>query len=142
MLAELIAAVQGRRVSARELVTLALERIDRLNPALNAVIVVRAEEALAEASALDERIAAAEMVGPFAGLPLLVKDNEDAAGLPTTFASLLRADAPPAEEDCDVVGRLRDAGAIVVGKTNLPEFAFEGFTSNRVAAPSQSLRRG
>jgi Asp-tRNA(Asn)/Glu-tRNA(Gln) amidotransferase A subunit family amidase len=132
MLAELAAAVQGRRVSARELVTLALERIDRLNPALNAVILVRGDEALAEATALDERIAAAEKVGPFAGLPLLVKDNEDAAGLPTTFASLLRADASPAEEDCDVVGRLRDAGAVVVGKTNLPEFAFEGFTSNRL----------
>ena len=138
MLAELLAAVQGRHVSARELVTLALERIDRLNPALNAVILVCAEEALAEAVALDEGIAAAEKVGPFAGLPLLVKDNEDAAGLPTTFASLLRADAPPAEEDCDVVGRLREAGAIVVGKTNLPEFAFEGFTSNRLVGTTRN----
>ena len=132
MLAELAAAVRERRASARELVTLALERIDRLNPALNAVILVRAEEALAEAAALDERIAAGEQVGSLAGLPLLVKDNEDCAGLPTTFGSLLRADAPPAEEDCEVAARLRAAGAIVVGKTNLPEFAFEGFTSNRL----------
>ena len=132
MLAELAAAVRERRASARELVTLALERIDRLNPALNAVILVRGEEALAEAAALDDRIAAGEQVGSLAGLPLLVKDNEDCAGLPTTFGSLLRADAPPAEEDCEVVARLRAAGAIVVGKTNLPEFAFEGFTSNRL----------
>jgi len=59
-----------------------------------------------------------------------VKDNEDCAGLPTTFGSLLFADAAPAAADCDVVGRLRAAGAVVVGKTNLPEFAAEGFTSN------------
>ena len=132
MLAELAAAVRERRVSAHELVTMALERIDRWNPALNAVILVRADEALAEAAAVDERIAGGDEVGPLAGLPLLVKDNEDCAGLPTTFGSLLRIDAAPAEEDCEVVARLREASTIVVGKTNLPEFAFEGFTSNRL----------
>jgi Asp-tRNA(Asn)/Glu-tRNA(Gln) amidotransferase A subunit family amidase len=61
-----------------------------------------------------------------------VKDNEDVIGLPTTFGSRLHADALPAERECEVVARLRAAGAIVVGKTNLPEFALEGFTSNRL----------
>jgi Asp-tRNA(Asn)/Glu-tRNA(Gln) amidotransferase A subunit family amidase len=126
-LAELAAAVRERRVSAQELIELSLERIERLNPPLNAVILVR-EGAVEEARAFD----AGERVGPLAGLPLLVKDNEDCAGLPTTFGSLLRADAPPAVEDCESVERLRAAGAIVVGKTNVPEFAFEGFTSNRL----------
>jgi Asp-tRNA(Asn)/Glu-tRNA(Gln) amidotransferase A subunit family amidase len=126
-LAALAAAVRERRVPAEELVRRSLDRIERLDPALNAVVLVR-QEAVDEARALD----AGEPSGPLAGLPLLVKDNEDCAGLPTTFASLLHADAPPATEDCEAVERLRAAGAIVVGKTNLPEFAFEGFTANRL----------
>ena len=80
---------------------------------------------------IDARIEAGDDPGPLAGLPLLVKDNEDVAGLPTTFGSLLREHASPAVRDCEAVARLRAAGAVVVGKTNLPEFAFEGFTSNR-----------
>lgn len=132
-LAELGAAVRSRTVSAEELVRTALERIERRNPELNAVVLVR-EEALEEARALDVRLARDEDLGdrPLLGLPLLVKDNEDAAGLPTTFGSLLRADAAPAEADCEEVARLKAAGAIVVGKTNTPEFAFEGFTANRL----------
>ena len=131
-LRRLSGSVRARAVSAEELVGSSLERIDRLNPPLNAVVLVCAEEALAEARALDARIVAGEEAGPLAGLPLLVKDNEDRAGLPTTFGSLLRADAPSADEDCEAVSRLRAAGAIVVGKTNVPEFAFEGFASNRL----------
>ncbi len=132
-LAELAAAVRGRRVSAEELVRTSLERIERLDPGIGAVVRVR-EEALEEARALDAALARGEDPGdrPLLGLPLLVKDNEDVAGLPTTFGSLLRRDAPPAEADCEEVARLRAAGAIVVGKTNTPEFAFEGFTANRL----------
>jgi Asp-tRNA(Asn)/Glu-tRNA(Gln) amidotransferase A subunit family amidase len=129
-LAGLASAVRERRVSAVELVTRSLDRIQRLDGPVNAVVRIRADEALAEAATLDA--AAGDVLGPLAGLPLLVKDNEDITGKPTTFGSLLRADAPPAERDCEVVARLRAAGAIVVGKTNLPEFAFEGFTSNRL----------
>jgi len=132
ILARLAQAVRARRVSSEELVRTSLERIDRANPGLNAVIALRPEDAIADARALDARVAAGEDPGPLAGLPLLVKDNEDCAGLPTTFGSLLRADVPPATEDCEAVARLRAAGAIVVGKTNVPEFAFEGFTTNRL----------
>jgi Asp-tRNA(Asn)/Glu-tRNA(Gln) amidotransferase A subunit family amidase len=133
MLAELAGAVRAGRVSARELVERAYERIDRSNGPLNAVIALRpTEEALAEADSVLERVRSGKDRLPLAGLPLLVKDNEDCAGMPTTFGSLLAAGGPPAERDCEEVARLRAAGAIVVGKTNLPEFAFEGFTANRL----------
>ena len=131
-LQELAASVRERRTSAEELVAESLGRIERLDGPINAVVRTRGDEALAEAVAIDARVEAGEDPGALAGLPLLVKDNEDAAGMPTTFGSLLREDAAPAERDCEVVARLRAAGAIVVGKTNLPEFAFEGFTSNRL----------
>jgi Asp-tRNA(Asn)/Glu-tRNA(Gln) amidotransferase A subunit family amidase len=91
---------------------------------------LRAEDALADAVAIDARIARGEEVGPLAGLPLLGKDNDDVAGLRTTFGSRWFADAAPAESDGVSVGRLRAAGAIVIGKTNVPEFCIEGFTDN------------
>ena len=106
---------------------LAIERIERLDGAINAVVALRAEEALAEARALDRAGGAG---GELAGVPVLVKDLEDVAGMRTTMGSFLFADAPPAKADGLVPSRLRAAGGIVVGKTNLPEFASEGFTSN------------
>src|SRR5581483_11494107 len=109
-----------RRVSATELVQEALQRIERHNPALNAVVSLRAEEARDDARALDERIARGEDPGPLAGVPFLVKDMEDVAGMRTTFGSLLFADALP------------------IGKTNLPEFAFAGFTDNRLFGPTRN----
>jgi Asp-tRNA(Asn)/Glu-tRNA(Gln) amidotransferase A subunit family amidase len=129
MLRELAAAVGERRVSARELVETSLERIDRLNPSLGAVIAVR-ERALDDARALDERIAAGSDAGPLAGVPLLVKDMEDVEGMPTTYGSVVFADAPAAVADGLIPRRLWAAGAIVVGKTNQPEFAFAGYTDN------------
>ncbi len=131
-LAALAAAVTEGTVTAEAMVAESIARIDRLDGPINAVVRTRGDGAFADAAAVDARIEAGEAIGPLAGLPLLVKDNEDAAGQPTTFGSLLREDAPPAERDCEAVARLRAAGAILVGKTNLPEFAFEGFTSNRL----------
>ncbi len=130
MIRELADAVRSKRVSSRELVGRALERIEKHDGDLNAVVRVVGDEASKQAAALDERIARGEDVGPLAGVPLLVKDIEDLAGSPTTFGSLLFADAPPADRDGLVPGRLRAAGAVPVGKTNTPEFAVEGFTSN------------
>jgi Asp-tRNA(Asn)/Glu-tRNA(Gln) amidotransferase A subunit family amidase len=123
-------AVARGEVGAAELVRLALDRIERLDGKLNAVVALRAELALEEAEALDRRVAAGEPVGRLAGVPLLVKDMEDVTGMRTTFGSLLFADAPPATSDGLVTERLRAVGAIVVGKTNLPEFAAEGYTAN------------
>jgi Asp-tRNA(Asn)/Glu-tRNA(Gln) amidotransferase A subunit family amidase len=129
-LTELSSAVRERRVSAVEVVRTSVERIERLNPALNAVIATRPEEALAEAEALDARITAGQDAGPLAGVPLLVKDNERLAGMRTTHGSELRRNVPPEETDGLVPGRLRTAGAIAVGKTNVPEFTFAGYTTN------------
>jgi Asp-tRNA(Asn)/Glu-tRNA(Gln) amidotransferase A subunit family amidase len=129
MLEELGTAVRERRVSAEELVRSSLERIDRLNPAIGAVISVR-EQAIEEARALDERVGSGDDPGPLSGIPLLVKDMENVEGVPTTYGSLVFADAPPAAADGLIPRRLKAAGAIVVGKTNQPEFAFAGYTEN------------
>jgi Asp-tRNA(Asn)/Glu-tRNA(Gln) amidotransferase A subunit family amidase len=129
MLEELAAAVRDRRVSAEELVRMSLERIERLNPPLNAVISVR-EQAVNEARELDARIGHGDDPGLLAGVPLLVKDMEDVEGVPSTYGSLVFADAPAAVADGLIPRRLKAAGAIVVGKTNQPEFAFAGFTDN------------
>jgi Asp-tRNA(Asn)/Glu-tRNA(Gln) amidotransferase A subunit family amidase len=117
-------------VSAEEVVRLALDRIDNLNPDLNAVIALRGDESIAEARAMDGGNHPSAELGPLAGVPLLVKDLEDVKGMRTTQGSVLFANAPLAAADGLVPARLRAAGAIVVGKTNLPEFAAEGFTSN------------
>ena len=130
MLQELTGMVRTRTVSARELVERALTRVERHNGALNAVVALRAEEALAEADAVDAAIARGERLGPLAGVPLLAKEVHDVRGMPTTQASLVFADAAPATRDCLHIARLRHAGTIVVGKTNIPEFCFEGFTAN------------
>jgi Asp-tRNA(Asn)/Glu-tRNA(Gln) amidotransferase A subunit family amidase len=137
MLRELAAAARARRVAAAELVEASLDRIERLNEPLGAVIAVR-ERALEEARALDERIARGEDPGPLAGVPLLVKDMEDVQGMPSTFGSLVFADAPPAVADGLVPERLKAAGAIVVGKTNQPEFAFAGYTDNLLYGPTRN----
>jgi Asp-tRNA(Asn)/Glu-tRNA(Gln) amidotransferase A subunit family amidase len=128
MLAELAEAVRARRVSAAELVQMSLERIERLSPALSAVTAVRAEAGMKEAAALDERGAD----GALAGLPLLVKDNTDVAGLVTNFGSQTMLRRPPASRSEVTVERMLAAGAIVVGRTNIPEFAFQGWTDNDV----------
>ncbi|HEY2597007.1 MAG TPA: amidase [Candidatus Dormibacteraeota bacterium] len=120
-------AIASRRVSAEEVVRHALDRIERLDGPINAVVALRADEALAEAKALDRAGGAG---GALAGVPVLVKDLEDVAGMRTTMGSVLFADAPLASVDGLVPSRLRAAGGIAVGKTNLPEFASEGFTSN------------
>ena len=129
-LRELSDEVAARRVGAHELVSESLRRIEKLDPDLGAVVALRTEEALGEAKGLDATLSNGAAPGPLAGLPLLVKDMTDVAGMRTTHGSLAFADAPPATVDALVVTRLRAAGAIVVGKTNLPEFAADGFTSN------------
>jgi len=129
MLRSLRDMVLHRDISAVELVQCALDRITQRDPTLNAVVALRAE-ALADANALDERLRSGLAVGRLAGLPVLVKDVEDVEGLPTTYGSVLHAHDGPANADAHVPARLRAEGAIIVGKTNVPEFAREGYTSN------------
>ena len=101
-----------REVSARELTEVALSRIDEVNPAVNAFVAIDAETALAQARGIDERLARGEDVGPLAGIPLGVKDTEDARGFVTTQGSLLHAQddrRPPPTRCSSIVCGRRDA---------------------------------
>ena len=122
---ELGAAFRARRLSPVEATQLCLDRIARLDPTLHAFITVTGELALEQA-----RVAAAELErghdrGPLHGVPIALKDLVDMAGVPTTAASAVFADRT-ATEDAEVVRRLRDAGAVILGKLNLHEIAYGG----------------
>ncbi|MCU1497713.1 MAG: hypothetical protein JWM47_1666 [Acidimicrobiales bacterium] len=124
--------VLRREVSARELTEIALARIEATNHEVGAFVAVDAESARAQAAEIDQRILDGDDVGPLAGIPLGVKDTEDARGFRTTMGSLLFADAPVADEDSVLVDRLRQAGCVIIGKTNTPELAWKADTDNRV----------
>jgi amidase len=126
---ELAALVRRREVSARELVDAHLDRIERLDPQLNAIITLDADGARAAADDADARLAAGEPVGPLHGLPVAHKDTHATGGMRTTWGSPLHADTVPAQDEL-VVARLKAAGAIRVGKTNVPEFAAGSHTFN------------
>lgn len=135
---ELAALVQQRALSPLELMEFTLARLEQVNPSLNAFVSTRdPEELRREAKAVTERIARGEPVGPLAGLPLGVKDLEDTIGLPTTHGSLLFKEHV-AQRDTIQVARLKQAGAIVIGKTNTPEFGYTAFTNNRVFGPTRN----
>ena len=131
-LTRLADAVRAGRVSAAELVAEAQSRIDQHDGAINAVVARCDETAEQAAQAVDAAVAAGRDPGPLAGVPVLVKDLEDVEGMVTTQGSLLLVDSPPASSHGTVPQRLVDAGAVIVGKTNLPEFATEGYTDNLV----------
>lgn len=135
---ELAEQVRQRQVSARELTHAALARIEALDGEINAFVALDGEAALAEAAAIDERLAAGDPVGELAGIPLAVKDLEDARGFVTTHGSPVHAGAPPAEADSVQVARLRAAGCVVVGKTNTPEFGNKADTANPVFGPTRN----
>lgn len=126
--ADLARRVRAKEVSARELTEAALARIDALNPAINAFVALDAEGALAQADALDARVAAGDELGPLAGIPIGVKDLEDAAGFVTTYGSAIHVGDAPAAADSVLVARLREAGCVVLGKTNTPEHGWMGDT--------------
>ncbi|WP_163270069.1 amidase [Chelativorans alearense] len=114
-----------------ELLEACLERIARFNPSINALTAFSTERAIVEASRATQRWKAGAPIGPLDGLPVGVKDLQDAEGLPTTHGSpLFRGNV--AERDMQIVARLRRAGAIVLAKTNVPEFGAGGNTRNPV----------
>jgi aspartyl-tRNA(Asn)/glutamyl-tRNA(Gln) amidotransferase subunit A len=120
---DLAPRLRRKEVSPVELTQACLDRIEELNPALNAFITVTAEAALAEARAAEIEIARGEWRGPLHGIPIAIKDLIDTAGVPTTAASGVYQDRLPAA-DAEVVRRLRQAGAVILGKNNLHEFAY------------------
>ena len=129
---ELSRAIRSGAVSCVETMSAYLDRIAALNPRVNAVVSLRDPDTLlAEARARDDQLARGEAVGPLHGFPHAVKDLELTAGIRTTFGSPLFRDFVP-EQDSLQVGRLKRAGAIIVGKTNTPEFGLGSHTFNDV----------
>ena len=119
--------VRERHISSRELISAHLERIAAINPVLHAAVEVQAERALEEAAAADRELAAGSPRGPLHGVPFSIKDSIEQAGSRCTAGTWGRRDAPPSTADATLVERLRNAGAIPIARTNLPDllFAFE-----------------
>ena len=126
-LADAGSLIRSRRLSPVDLVKACLERIDRFNPRINAFITILHESALEQARAAEAEIAKGNWLGPLHGIPIGVKDNIDTAGIRTTAASWVFADRVPTV-DAEVITRLKSAGAIIIGKLNMHEFA-QGTTS-------------
>ena len=126
---ELAQRIADRQLSSAEVVNAHLARIEAVNPALNAVVRILADEARAAAALADNRLAAGEKVGPLHGVPFTVKENIDMAGLPTTWGvpALAQAVVPA---DAPVVERMRAAGAIPIARTNLPDMALRLHTNS------------
>src|SRR5579875_2187579 len=122
--------VRSGQLSARELTEATLARIESLDRVVHAFVAIDGERSMEQAAAVDQIVATGGDPGPLAGVPLAVKDLEDAAGFPTTFGSPLLGNPGPAVSDSVLVGRLRSAGCVVVGKTNTPEFGWAPKTDN------------
>lgn len=128
---EMAGALRAREISARELLELHLARIDEVNPQVNALVSLDPDRAREQAADADERLARGEEVGPLHGLPYAVKDTHAVAGWRTTYGSPLMADHVP-EADELIVERVRAAGAVLVAKSNVPEFAAGSHTFNTI----------
>jgi aspartyl-tRNA(Asn)/glutamyl-tRNA(Gln) amidotransferase subunit A len=135
--AELLRELESRRLSARELVQACLHQIERYDPAIRAFLSVDAEGALARAQAIDDRRARGEAVGQLAGLPVAIKDVICTRGQRTTCASRMLANFVP-PYDATVVEKLKVADAILIGKTNMDEFAMGGSTENSAFFPTHN----
>ena len=132
----LAAMVQDRTLTAAAVTDHALERIETLNPVLNAFVALDSDSARAQAAAIDERLDAGDEVGPLAGIPIGVKDLVNAAGFHTSRGAMYTRNDLPAASDCTEVARMRAAGCVIVGKTNTPEHGCMGDTYNPRFGPT------
>ena len=128
---KLAKAVRAKEISSEEVVRACLARIEAVNPHLNAVVQLRAEAALEQARTADAALARGELQGPLHGVPMTIKDSFDTAGVISTWGTLGRKDFVPSE-DATIVARLKAAGAILLGKTNTPEFTYSFETNNAI----------
>lgn len=115
----LVKAIQEKKISASELLEYFIERFERLNPKINAIVATNFDQARKQAANADKAQARGEILGPLHGLPVSIKDNIEVIGMPTTFGSVDTKDYKPVR-NASVVQSLVDAGAIIFGKTNLP----------------------
>jgi Asp-tRNA(Asn)/Glu-tRNA(Gln) amidotransferase A subunit family amidase len=129
--AELAALIASKQVSPVEITELYLRRIERLDTQLHAYLTLAYDEAMQSAKAAEAAVLRGEKLAPLHGVPISIKDLELSKGIRTTSGSLAFKDRVP-EEDSVVVERVRQAGAIILGKTNTPEFGFRGSTENRL----------
>ncbi len=134
---ELVEAYKQKKLSPVEVVEQLFKRIEAVNPRLNALVTQLPEQARAAAKAAEQKMMAGEDLAPLHGVPLTIKDNVFTAGVRTTFGSRLHQDFIPAE-DAVLVRRLKEAGAIVLGKTNLPEFGLIPVTDNVLFGPTHN----
>ena len=128
---ELARLLREKKISAKEVMEAHLTQIDRVNPKVNAIITLLAEQAMKQASAADDALARGETVGPLHGFPVAHKDLVSTKGIRTTSGSPIFKDFIP-DVDALIVERLKKAGAITIGKTNTPEFGAGSQTYNTV----------
>ncbi len=128
---ELAAAIRSKALSAVEVTEAVLQRIERLNPALNAFCTSMADEARERANEIEAAVLRGNDVGPLCGVPVSIKDNLYVSGVRTTFGSKL-LENNVTTEDAPCTERVRRAGAVIIGRTNSPELGWKGVTDNRV----------
>jgi aspartyl-tRNA(Asn)/glutamyl-tRNA(Gln) amidotransferase subunit A len=133
----LFAGYASQEFSPVEVLHSVLERLDETNPKINAVVTLDREGARAAAMASEKRWHARAALGPLDGIPLTVKDNIPVRGTPATWGSKIYADYVPAADELSIA-RLREAGAIILGKTNCPEFTLQGYTDNLIFGPTRN----
>jgi amidase len=134
---ELAAAMAAREVSAREVLEAHLARIELWNPTVKAIVTETADAARERARSLDDALVAGAEPGPLHGLPVAHKDLVDTAGVRTTYGSAIYAEHVP-DADEPLVARIREAGAVMLGKTNTPEFGAGSHTFNAVFGPTRN----
>lgn len=134
---ELRRLIARREVSAYEVTRLVLERIAAVNPRLNAIVAARPEAALQEAEAADAAVSRGEELGPLHGVPFTVKDTFATLDMPTTGGSRVYSETPSTEESISIT-RLRQAGAILLGKTNMPEYGLLTHTDSPLFGPTNN----
>ncbi|MEX1157585.1 MAG: amidase, partial [Thermomicrobiales bacterium] len=128
---------RSRELSPLEVTGLVLERIGALNPSLNAFLTVTVERALEDARVAERAYGGEGAPGPLCGIPISIKDLTPTAGIRTTMGSLLFEDWIP-DEDGPFVERVNAAGAVMLGKTNTPEFGWKGDSGNRLIGPTHN----
>src|SRR5918999_370631 len=128
---ELARRIRVKDLSAREVMAAHLAQIDRVNPQVNAIVTLLAEQAMEQAKRADEALARGEAIGPLHGLPIAHKDLVPTKGIRTTYGSRIFKDYVP-DHDGLIVERLKNAGALTIGKTNTPEFGAGSQTFNEV----------